>query len=151
MPSLPPWGSIGVEGHWSSRSSHAPTNGRGAQKLKKTWPDYLIEAESFYHAVSAECFHVLASETNTKNAKTSATSQQQKTWMLQRILMRLKAIKTTCGLMDSFSSLEDGAVPIDFTRLVYKQKKIVALPGFPWVTGLRPAGDGGLSRRRRSR
>ena len=26
-----------------------------------------------------------------------------------------------------------------------------ALPGFPWVTGLRPAGDGGLSRRRRSR
>ena len=98
-----------------------------AQKLKKTWPDYLIEAESFYHVVSAECFHVLASETNTKNAKTSATSQQQKTWMLQRILMRLKAIKTTCGLMDSFSSLEDGAVPIDFTRLVYKQKKIVLI------------------------
>ena len=98
-----------------------------AQKLKKTWPDYLIEAESFYHAVSAECFHVVASETNTKNAKTSATSQQQKTWMLQRILMRLKAIKTTCGLMDSFSSLEDGAVPIDFTRLVYKEKKIVLI------------------------
>lgn len=31
--------------------------------------------------------------------------------------------KVTCGLMDSFSSLEDGAMPIDFTRLVYKEKK----------------------------
>jgi len=97
------------------------------QKMRKAWPGYLIEAESFYHAVSAECFHVLASETNTRNAKASTTSQQQKTWMLQRILMRLKAIKTTCGLMDSFSSIEDGAVPIDFTRLVYKEKKIVLI------------------------
>ncbi|QTO39699.1 type IV secretory system conjugative DNA transfer family protein [Desulfovibrio desulfuricans] len=98
-----------------------------AQCMGKVWPDYLLDAESFYHSVSAECFHVLATENNLRSTKGSATSQQQKTWMLQRILMRLKAIKTTCGLMDSFSSLEDGAVPIDFTRLVYKEKKVVLI------------------------
>ena len=98
-----------------------------AQKMEKAWPDYLIEAESFYHVVSAECFHVLTSENNLKSTKSSITNQQQKTWMLQRILMRLKAIKTTCGLMDKFSSLDDEAMPIDFTRLVYKEKKIVLI------------------------
>ncbi|WP_022659662.1 type IV secretion system DNA-binding domain-containing protein [Desulfovibrio desulfuricans] len=98
-----------------------------AQNMGKEWPDYLLEAESFYHAVSAECFHVLETENNLRSTKGSATNQQQKTWMLQRILMRLKTIKTTCGLMDCFSSLEDGAVPIDFTRLVYKEKKIVLI------------------------
>lgn len=98
-----------------------------AQNMGKEWPDYLLEAESFYHAVSAECFHVLSSEDNSRDAKGSATRQQQKTWMLQRILMRLKTMKATCGLMDSFSSLEDGAMPIDFTRLVYKEKKIVLI------------------------
>ena len=75
------------------------------QKMRKAWPGYLIEAESFYHAVNAECFHVLASENNLRGTKSSTTAQQQKTWMLQRILMRLKAIKNTCGLMDKFSSL----------------------------------------------
>ena len=45
--------------------------------------------------------------------------------------------------------LEDNANYLDeFTDI---EKRILALPGFPWVTGLRPAGDGGLSRRRRSR
>ena len=98
-----------------------------AQKMRKAWPGYLIEAESFYHAVNAECFHVLASENNLRGTKNSITAQQQKTWMLQRILMRLKAINNTCGLMDKFSSLDDEAMAIDFTRLVYKEKKIVLI------------------------
>ena len=98
-----------------------------AQSMGKDCPDYLLEAESFYHAVSAECFHVLATESNIRSTKGSATNQQQRTWMLQRILMRLKAMKGTCGLMDSFSSLEEGAIPIDFRRLVYKEKKVVLI------------------------
>ncbi len=53
-----------------------------AQNMGKEWPDYLLEAESFYHVVSAECFHVLSSEDNSRDAKGSATRQQQKTWML---------------------------------------------------------------------
>ena len=91
------------------------------QKMRKAWPGYLIEAESFYHAVSAECFHILASEANTKNAKASTTSQQQKTWMLQRILMRLKAIKNTCGLMDKrsgFTSLDQSTAKLRWTVLL---------------------------------
>ena len=97
------------------------------QNMGKVWPDYLREAESFYHSVSADCFHILSSDSDSHDAKGTTTKQQQKTWMLQRILMRLKTMKVTCGLMDSFSSLEDGAMPIDFTRLVYKEKKIVLI------------------------
>lgn len=97
------------------------------QNMGKVWPDYLREAESFYHSVSADCFHILSSENNSRDAKGTTTKQQQKTWMLQRILMRLNTMKATCGLMDSFSSLDDGAMPIDFARLVYKEKKIVLI------------------------
>ncbi|MTJ91563.1 MAG: hypothetical protein F8N36_01670 [Desulfovibrio sp.] len=97
------------------------------QNMGKVWPDYLREAESFYHSVSADCFHILSSDSDSHDAKGTTTKQQQKTWMLQRILMRLKTMKVTCGLMDSFSSLEDGAMPIDFTSLVYKKKKIVLI------------------------
>lgn len=97
------------------------------QNMGKVWPDYLREAESFYHSVSVDCFHILSSDSDSHDAKGTATKQQQKTWMSQRILMRLKTMKVTCGLMDSFSSLEDGAMPIDFTRLVYKEKKIVLI------------------------
>ena len=88
-------------------------------------PDYLMEAEAFYHAVNAECFHVLLPEDIGASNKDAVTNKQQKTWMLQNILRRLKAIQATHNLMDLFSSLAEDAVPLDFTDLVYRQKKVV--------------------------
>ena len=88
-------------------------------------PDCLMEAEAFYHAVNAECFHVLLTEDIGASNKDAVTNKQQKTWMLQGILGRFKAIQATHDLMDRFSSLADDAVPLDFTDLVYRQKKVV--------------------------
>ena len=57
-----------------------------------------------------------------------------------------------------FSITENNAKSVEFATGVERKAletllaiRFLALPGFPWVTGLRPAGDGGLSRRRRSR
>ena len=88
-------------------------------------PDCLMEAEAFYHAVNAECFHVLLTEDIGASNKDAVTNKQQKTWMLQGILGRFKAIQATHDLIDRFSSLADDAVPLDFTDLVYRQKKVV--------------------------
>ena len=87
--------------------------------------EYLMEAEAFYHAVNAECFHVLLPEDRGVIRKDTGIVQHQKTWMLQSILKRLKGIQVTHDLMDRFSSLTEDAVPLDFTELVYRQKKIV--------------------------
>ncbi len=88
-------------------------------------PDYLMEAEALYHAVNAECFHILLPEDHQASKRDVITAQQQKTWMLQGILKRLKCIQVTHDLMDRFSSLTEATVPLNFTDLVYRQKKIV--------------------------
>lgn len=91
----------------------------------KGYPPYLQEAQNFVQEISTQNFHVFKTPAKDASTRGKENSEEQQTWMLQRITGQFKNLNTTHGLLDRFSCLDDSAVPINFYDLVYRRKKIV--------------------------
>lgn len=92
---------------------------------RKGYPPYLQEAKNFAQEISAQSFHIFKNPAKDASTRSKENSEEQQTWMLQRITGQFKNLNTTHGLLDRFSSLDGDAVPINFYDLVYRRKKIV--------------------------
>ena len=102
------------------------------KKQRGIMPDYLRSAQTFFHQVSSEHFHVLIEPKKYKDLGSSGTTtyMQQLSWMTERLVRMLRLMDTTHGMLRQFSCDDERSVPMDFDKLVYGQRKIV-LVHFP--------------------
>ena len=121
-----------ARGLWAYYTHLLETSVEKRRNCRGAMPDYLRRAQSFFHQVSAEHFHVMTDPKKFKNLGSSGTTQymQQLSWMTERLVRMLRLMHTTHGMLRQFSCDDDRSVPMDFDKLVYGQRKIV-LVHFP--------------------
>ena len=94
------------------------------EKYKNKIPQFIVDADHFCCSVESDSFHVfLTSEGKSKGF--ASDYDNQVTWRLNNLVLRLAQLKNTHDILHKFSAINATAVPLDFRQLIYRQKKVV--------------------------